>query len=143
MSVGSDIMKKDIYIYPAIFTYDENGISIEFPDLPGCLPCAKTTEEAIKNAKEAMALHLWSMEKDGEPIPEPTPVNKIHVENNQAIMLIEVYMPVYREAIENQSVKKTLTIPQWLNRLAEEKKVNFSQLLQAALKEYLGIHDRP
>jgi len=136
-------MKKDIYIYPAIFTYDEDGISIEFPDLPGCLPCAKTTEEAIKNAKEAMALHLWSMEKDGEPIPEPTPVNKIHVKNNQAIMLVEVYMPVYREAIENQSVKKTLTIPQWLNRLAEEKKVNFSQLLQAALKEYLGIHDRP
>lgn len=70
-------------------------------------------------------------------------VDKIYVKENQAIMLIEVYMPVYREAIENQSVKKTLTIPQWLNRLAEEKKVNFSQLLQAALKEHLGIHDRP
>ncbi|MCF6097722.1 type II toxin-antitoxin system HicB family antitoxin [Thermovorax subterraneus] len=136
-------MKKDVYVYPAIFTYAEDGISIEFPDLPGCLPCAKTTEEAIKNAKEAMALHLWGMEKDGDPIPEPTPVDKIHVKENQAIMLIEVYMPVYREAIENQSVKKTLTIPQWLNRLAEEKKVNFSQLLQAALKKHLGIHDRP
>lgn len=139
----SDIVKKDVYVYPAIFTYAEDGISIEFPDLPGCLPCAKTTEEAIKNAKEAMALHLWGMEKDGDPIPEPTPVDKIHVKENQAIMLIEVYMPVYREAIENQSVKKTLTIPQWLNRLAEEKKVNFSQLLQAALKKHLGIHDRP
>jgi hypothetical protein len=52
-------------------------------------------------------------------------------------------MPLYREAIENQSVKKTLTIPQWLNKLAEEKNVNFSQLLQSALKEHLGIHDRP
>nr|WP_223156833.1 type II toxin-antitoxin system HicB family antitoxin [Thermosediminibacter oceani] len=65
-------MKKDVYVYPAIFTYAEDGISIEFPDLPGCLPCAKTTEEAIKNAKEAMALHLWGMEKDGDPIPEPS-----------------------------------------------------------------------
>jgi predicted RNase H-like HicB family nuclease len=134
---------KDIYVFPAIFDYAEDGISIEFPDLPGCLPCAKTTEEAIKNAKEAMALHLWGMEKDGDPIPEPTPVDKIQVRENQAVMLIEVYMPLYREAIENQSVKKTLTIPQWLNKLAEEKNVNFSQLLQSALKEHLGIHDRP
>ncbi|MDK2880073.1 MAG: hypothetical protein PWR06_2789 [Thermoanaerobacteraceae bacterium] len=136
-------MIKDIYVFPAIFDYAEDGISIEFPDLPGCLPCAKTTEEAIKNAKEAMALHLWGMEKDGDPIPEPTPVDKIQVRENQAVMLIEVYMPLYREAIENQSVKKTLTIPQWLNKLAEEKNVNFSQLLQSALKEHLGIHDRP
>lgn len=136
-------MIKDIYVFPAIFDYAEDGISIEFPDLPGCLPCAKTTEEAIKNAKEAMALHLWGMEKDGDPIPEPTPVDKIQVRENQAVMLIEVYMPLYRKAIENQSVKKTLTIPQWLNKLAEEKNVNFSQLLQSALKEHLGIHDRP
>ncbi|AYO31262.1 type II toxin-antitoxin system HicB family antitoxin [Biomaibacter acetigenes] len=137
------LLIKDIYVFPAIFDYAEDGISIEFPDLPGCLPCAKTTEEAIKNAKEAMALHLWGMEKDGDPIPEPTPVDKIQVRENQAVMLIEVYMPLYREAIENQSVKKTLTIPQWLNKLAEEKNVNFSQLLQSALKEHLGIHDRP
>jgi predicted RNase H-like HicB family nuclease len=137
------LLVKDIYVFPAIFDYAEDGISIEFPDLPGCLPCAKTTEEAIKNAKEAMALHLWGMEKDGDPIPEPTPVDKIQVRENQAVMLIEVYMPLYREAIENQSVKKTLTIPQWLNKLAEEKNVNFSQLLQSALKEHLGIHDRP
>lgn len=136
-------MVKDIYVFPAIFDYAEDGISIEFPDLPGCLPCAKTTDEAIKNAKEAMALHLWGMEKDGDPIPEPTPVDKIQVRENQAIMLIDVYMPLYREAIENQSVKKTLTIPQWLNKLAEEKNVNFSQLLQSALKQHLGIHDRP
>lgn len=137
------LLIKDIYVFPAIFDYAEDGISIEFPDLPGCLPCAKTTEEAIKNAKEAMALHLWGMEKDGDPIPEPTPVDKIQVRENQAVMLIEVYMPLYRKAIENQSVKKTLTIPQWLNKLAEEKNVNFSQLLQSALKEHLGIHDRP
>jgi len=94
-------VKKDIYVYPAIFDYAKDGISIEFPDLPGCLPCAYTTEEAIKNAKEAMALHLWSMEKDNDPIPEPTPVDKIHIKKNQAIMLIEVYMPLHREAIES------------------------------------------
>lgn len=135
-------MKKDRYIYPAIFSYAADGITIEFPDLPGCLPCGKTNEEALKNAKEAMALHLWGIENDNEPIPEPTSIDKIELKPNQIAVLVEVFMPVYREALENQSVKKTLTIPLWLNKIAEEHHVNFSQILQAALKEYLGIHDR-
>lgn len=135
-------MKKDRYIYPAIFSYAADGITIEFPDLPGCLPCGKTNEEALKNAKEAMALHLWGIENDNEPIPEPTSIDKIELKPTQIAVLVEVFMPVYREALENQSVKKTLTIPFWLNKIAEEHHVNFSQILQAALKEYLGIHDR-
>ncbi|WP_089609719.1 type II toxin-antitoxin system HicB family antitoxin [Dehalobacterium formicoaceticum] len=135
-------MKKDYYIYPAIFDFGGDGISIEFPDLPGCIPCAKTTEEAIKNAKEAMALHLWSMEQDGDPIPDPTPVDKLRFEPNQISMLVEVNMPIYRDAIENTSVKKTLTIPQWLNRVAEENKVNFSQVLQSALKSHLSLESK-
>ncbi len=135
-------MKKDYYIYPAIFDYATDGISIEFPDLPGCFPCANSTEQAVKNAKEAMALHLWSMEEDEDIIPEPSPVDKLKLKPNQISILIEAYMPLYRSTIENLSVKKTLTIPQWLNRLAEENKVNFSQVLQSALKEYLGVDAR-
>ena len=64
-------MSKDRYSYVAVFSYEEDGISIEFPDLPGCLPCAEkdNTEEALKNAKEALGLHIWGMEQDGEEIP--------------------------------------------------------------------------
>ncbi|MBN1035800.1 UNVERIFIED_ORG: HicB family protein [Clostridium botulinum] len=131
---------KDMYVFPAIFTYDNDGISIEFPDLPGCLSCADTTHEAIKMAKEALALHLYGMEEDNENIPKDTPINNLTLLENQIPMLIEVYMPLYRTAIENQSIKKTLTIPQWLNKLAEKNEINFSQILQAALKEQLGIH---
>ncbi|ALB46229.1 type II toxin-antitoxin system HicB family antitoxin [Clostridium beijerinckii] len=132
-------MKKDYYVYPAIFSYANDGISIEFPDLPGCLPCADTTEEAVSNAKEAMGLHLFGMEEDNDPIPEPTPITKIKIESNQVLMLIEVFMPMIREAIQNEAVKKTLTIPRWLNVIAEANKINFSQVLQAALKERLNI----
>lgn len=132
-------MKKDIYVYPAIFTYADDGISIEFPDLPGCLPCADTTDEAVKNAKEAMGLHLFGMEEDNDPIPEPTEIRNLVLESNQVAMLIDVFMPLFREAIENAAVKKTLTIPFWLNKIAEENKINFSQVLQAALKERLNI----
>ncbi|MHB1391994.1 MAG: type II toxin-antitoxin system HicB family antitoxin [Clostridia bacterium] len=132
-------MKKDSYIYPAVFNYAEDGISILFPDLPGCLPCASNVDEAIHNAKEAMALHLYGMEEDNDLIPEPTSINKIELESNQAIVLVEVCMPIYREAIENEYVRKNVTLPHWLERLAENKGINFSQVLQKSLKDILGI----
>jgi len=131
--------EKDTYVFPAIFTYEEDGISIEFPDLPGCLSCADTTDEAIRMAKEALALHLYGMEEDNDKIPKDNPINNINLLKNQIPLLIEVHMPLYRTAIENQSIKKTLTIPQWLNKIAEQNKINFSQVLQSALKEQLGL----
>ena len=134
-------MQKDRYIFPAIFDYSEDGISIEFPDLPGCLPCANHTEEALKNSQEAMALHLYSMEKDGDVIPESSPITQLRTESNQAVVLVDVWMPAFRDQMENKAIKKTLTIPKWLNDLAEQKNVNFSHVLQNALKNYLGINE--
>jgi len=132
-------MKKDKYIYPAIFSYDDDGISVEFPDLPGCYTCADEIEEAIRLAKDAMGLHLYGFERDDDEIPTPSSINSIKTESNQAVMLIGTWMPVIRDIIENKAVKKTLTIPKWLNDAAEKNKVNFSHILQSALKEYLGI----
>lgn len=128
---------KDTYIFPAVFDYAEDGISIEFPDLPGCLPCADNVDEAVKNAKEALMLHLYGMEEDNEEIPEPTPINKIHLEANQAIVLTDVFMPPFREKQKMRYVKKTLSIPSWLNAEAEHYGINFSAVLQEALKQRL------
>lgn len=131
-------MFPNYYAYPAYLYYDEDGISVEFPDLPGCLPCGDTTEDALHNAKEAMGLHLYGMEQDGDEIPAPTPVRDLHPEEGGIVTLVEVFMPSIRDRAENRVVKKTLTIPAWLNREAEEAHVNFSQVLQDALKSYLG-----
>lgn len=136
-------METKYYSYPAFFYYDDDGISIEFPDLPGCLPCAHTTEEAFKNAKEALGLHLYGMEQDGDEIPKPTPVSGLRPEPNAVVTMVEVFMPAVRDKINNRYIKKTLTIPAWLNRAAEEAGVNFSQLLQESLKNYLNINPRP
>jgi predicted RNase H-like HicB family nuclease len=130
---------KNTYIYPAILNYTESGISIEFPDLPGCLPCANTSEEAAKNAKEAMGLHLWGMEKDNDLIPEPTDIADLKYTNGEIPLLVEVFMPPIRDRLNNKFVKKTLSIPQWLNAEAERAGVNFSQILQNGLKDYLHI----
>lgn len=128
---------KNYYLFPAIFTPEGNGISIEFPDLPGCLPCADTMEEGMKNAREALGLHLFGMEEDHEEIPEPSQIAEIHVQNGSVLCMIDVFMPVFRENIRRSTVKKTLTIPYWLNAEAERMGVNFSQVLQDALKNQL------
>ena len=131
---------KDRYTFIALFTFEDDGISIEFPDLPGCLSCADTQEEALYNAQEVLGLYLVGMEDDGEEIPSPTPLNKISLEKNQIPTLVQVYMPLARQQAKPVSVKKTLTIPSWLNVLAEENHINFSQLLPKALKEQLNIN---
>ncbi|HBC95495.1 MAG TPA: pilus assembly protein HicB [Clostridium sp.] len=133
-------MKKDIYTYPAIITQYKNNIGITFPDLPGCVSDANSMEEAVKNAREALALHLFGMEEDGFEIPKPSPINKLKLEENDIPLLVDVYMPLYREAIQNTSVRTTVTMPQWLKTLAEKNNINFSQVIQTALKEKLNIN---
>lgn len=132
-------MKKDTYVFPAILDFAEDGISIEFPDLPGCLPCAHSQEEALKNAREAMGLHLFGMEDDNDPIPEPTKISHIRLEPNQKVILVDVWMPVVRDRLNNKSVNRTVTVPAWLNRMAMDAQINFSQALQETLKSRLGV----
>lgn len=134
---------KNEYTFIALFEYAEDGINITFPDLPGCISCAKVnhTEEAVKNAKEALGLYLFGMEQDGEEIPESSPLNKIKIEKNCVPVLIDVFMPSVRAAAKTCFVKKTLSLPAWLAALADEKNVNCSKLFQDALKSFLGVEE--
>ncbi len=102
-----------------------------FPNLDGCFTEGDSLEEAFAMAKEAMSLWL-----NGEQAPAPTAISKITLKAGQIIMLIEVDS-IYMAQIKNRSVKKTLTIPEWLNIAAESKGINFSLTLQEALKEKL------
>ena len=135
-------MKKDSYIYPAIFDYADDGISIEFPDLPGCFSCADTDEEALYMAKDAMRGWILVSEDENYEIPEPTPLKDITLEPNQRAVLIDVCLAIYRDAYKNRAVKKTLTIPAWLNEIAEKEQINFSFVLQNALKEQLQLQNK-
>lgn len=134
---------KDRYIYPAIFSYDDDGITVEFPDLPGVVTCGSDNEEALSMSKEALSLHLYGMEEDNDVIPDPTSPNELNVSSNQVVILIDVWMPPFRSEMRNQSVKKTLTIPRWLDDVAKEHNVNYSHLLQNAIKDHLGIQNDP
>lgn len=135
-------MKND-YAFIAIFEYEDDGINISFPDLEGCFSCAEAndTDTALKNAKEALGLHLFAMEQDGETIPTPTPINKITLEKNQVPVLIDVFMPSVRAAVKTSYVKKTLSLPAWLAALADEKAVNCSKVFQNALMDFLEVKE--
>lgn len=132
---------KDRYSYVAVFTYEEDGIVIEFPDLPGCYPCADKddTEGALKNAHEALGLHIWGLEQDGEPLPEASNITQLAIQDKQVPVLISVFMPPIRERINSKFVKKTLSLPAWLAAKADEDGVNCSRIFQNALMEYLGV----
>lgn len=130
---------KDKYVYPAIFTYDDDGINIEFPDIEGCFSCADTDEEALYMAEDVLGLCLLVLEEDDEKIPEPSNLKDIKIEENQKTSLISVWMPTVRKAINNKPIKKSLIIPQWLDVMAREKDINFSYILQEGLKKELNL----
>lgn len=92
-------------------------------------------------AKDALSLHLYGIEQDVDAVPSPSDRLGISLENNERIVMVELFMPPLRDELENRAIKKTLTVPNWLNDLAEERKINFSKVLQSALKTNLGIRE--
>nr|WP_314635848.1 type II toxin-antitoxin system HicB family antitoxin [uncultured Oribacterium sp.] len=131
-------MKKNNYIYPAVFTFEEGQeIAVIFPDFD-VATSGVDEEDAFKSAKELLGLTLYSMEEDKEEIPQPSPINKLQLKKNQVSCLVDVFMPSIREAQNNKSVNRTVTLPAWLNAKSLELGVNFSQVLQEALLEKVG-----
>lgn len=123
-------------IYPAIFTYDssEKKYLVDFIDLKGCSTFGNSLVEAFAMAQDARGLYLDELIK----FPEPTTnFENIKLNNNQFINYVEIDMEDYRKKHSSKSVKKTLSIPAWLNNLCESQNINFSQVLQEELKEKL------
>lgn len=133
-------MKKiERYFYPAIFTYEDGQeIAVEFPDL-NCATSGVNDDDALLSARELLGCVLFGMEEDKEDIPEPTPLANIKTASNERAVLIDVYMPSIRQANINRSVNRTVTLPAWLNSAALEHNINFSQVLQEALKAQLHL----
>ena len=127
------------YVYPAIFTKEENGFSIRFPDLDGCFTEGDTIAEGLEMAKDALCLMLYDKEECGDVIPTASQLSDIKVEAEEFKTLIMCDTLEYRKFFDSKAVKKTLTIPNWLNNMAERQGINFSMTLQNALKQQLNI----
>lgn len=131
--------KPERYFYPAVFTYEPGQeIAVVFPDL-NVATSGVNDDDALMSARELLGCVLYGLEEDNEQIPAPTPLTQVRAGENERTALIDVYMPSIRQAQINRSVSRTVTLPAWLNSAALEKGVNFSQVLQDALKAQLHV----
>ncbi len=121
--------------YPLII-HNEDGYWGEFPDLDGCNAQGETINDIVEDAQKALELHLLSMLLDEEAPKAPSDPTSLKVDKNSFVALISAEVNPSQEA---KSTRKNVTLPVWMNRLAEEKRINFSQTLQEALIEKLGL----
>ena len=129
------------YAYPAIFTPEEDGgYSVRFPDLEGCFTCGDDMADALFMAEDALALVLYGYESDARTIPAPSKAEDLELAPGEFVNAVACDTLEYRKRFNNKAVKKTLTIPEWLNEAAISMNINFSQVLQDALIQKVGMH---
>ncbi|MCL2046112.1 MAG: type II toxin-antitoxin system HicB family antitoxin [Oscillospiraceae bacterium] len=128
------------YSYPAVFEKEkEGGYSIYFPDIDGCYTQAEDIANGIENASDALCLMLYELEREGKPIPKSSSIKSIIANDEDIITLIACDTMFYKNYFEGKSVKINATIPLWLKEAGEKHNVNFSQILQNGVREYLNL----
>ena len=132
-------------IYPVVVEKAEGGsIGMYFPDFPGTAILSIDIVDGIRRAKEMLANLVLEREEQEQQLPQPSDPESIELlEASDRIVFIEVYLPPYRNEAANKAVTKNCTLPKWLRDAGEEAGINFSQLLQASVKEALGITQPP
>jgi predicted RNase H-like HicB family nuclease len=133
------------YVYPAVFYEEEGKISVIFPDLGNLATFGDNVADAMRMAQDACGLHLFTALRDGDSLPAPSPLSEINpaailkefemesAAESAFVNMVLVDMTEYARQHSDKAVKKTLSIPMWLNTLCEEKSINFSKVLQDAL----------
>ncbi len=125
-------MKK--LFYPALFhKAEEGGFWVSFPDIPECLTQGDDMTQAYEMAVEALGLALVCREKEQQPFPPISDPTEITPNPDSFLVVIEFDMLAYKKRTSSRAVKKTLSIPEWLNEAAMAMDLNFSQILQEAL----------
>jgi predicted RNase H-like HicB family nuclease len=129
-----------LYAYPAVFTADGNGWEVSFPDVDNAFTAADTLEQAILEAQYVLEDIMYFRERDKDEIPKPTPLDEVERKPGEVVQIIVACMPETRRRYSEKSVKKTLTIPAWMeDELKKREDINVSQLLQFAIKQELRM----
>lgn len=126
------------FYYPAILhKEEEGGYSVWLYDVDGCISQGETVAEAVENIKDALGLFYEEAQEGNLVLPVPSHVEDIKTESGEFVAIVEFAPDEYLEKNSSRAVKKTLSIPAWLNSMAEAQKINFSAVLQSALVEKL------
>lgn len=134
------------YVYPVIFTQTKSSVLIEVSDMD-ILTEGTDLENAIDMARDAIGLKGIAMQDDGEEIPKPSKLEELHIEDGTfadegkgIISLVDIDFDVYRRKVDNRTVRRNVTLPNWLNQEAEEANLNVSRVLQDALMQKLNVY---
>ena len=127
------------YAYPAVFTKEDDGITVTFPDVEGCITCGQTMAESMLMAEDALAMMLAEKIVSYQDLNEPSKPEMIHTDSNQIVNMIACDTEHYERKFNKKVVKKSVSIPKWLNDEALKKNINFSEVLKNALLEILEI----
>ncbi len=126
------------YVFPAIFEKNnDNSYTITFPDLPGCISEGKSLSNAIDMAEKALSQWIEYLLAEKETIPNPSDTKSIIILKNQFVNLIRA------EIRDNRAVRRTVSIPGWLDIKATDAGISLSKVLQDALKTQLNVPDKP
>lgn len=127
------------YVYPAILTQEDDGIIVSFPDVEGARADGATMEEALENADDVLNLMLLTMEeKHMDPKP-PTPIASLDVPKGSTVALVRSDTFAYSKKVDTRDIRKSVSIPAWMDSLAREHNLNFSNVLQNAICRELNI----
>ena len=127
------------YVYPALFTTEDDSIIVTFPDLDDTFTDGATMQEAFENAEDVLNLMLWNREEEKKEIPLPSPPKQITVPQGATLAMIKADTLAYRKMHDTKTIRRSITIPSWLDTLARERNINFSQLMQNAIRRECGI----
>ena len=127
------------YYYPAIFSKEGKGYNVSFPDLEGCLTCGDDLKDALEMAEDVLSCYLCDLEIADKNIPPASNAESIKTKKDEFVNYIICDTDAYKRKYKTVSVKKTLTIPEWLNEAAIVRNVNFSQVLQDALMQKINL----
>ena len=127
------------YVYPAILTQEDDGIIVSFPDVEGARTDGATMEEALENADDVLNLMLLTMEEKHMNIKPPTPIASLDVPKCSTVALVRADTLAYSKKVDTRAVRKSVSIPAWMDTLAREHNLNFSNVLQNAICRELNI----
>jgi predicted RNase H-like HicB family nuclease len=130
----------DLYAYPAIFSTDGDGWEVHFPDLDNCFTAADTLEEAIIEARFVLEDVMYLREKEHDEIPTPSKLEDVEAKKGEVVQLVVAMMTEVRREHSQKAVKKTLTIPAWMeDEVKKHSELNISLLLQNAIRHELNL----
>lgn len=127
------------YVYPAIITPENDGFLVYFPDIDGTHTDGTTIEEALDNAEDVLNLMLMTMEDEGMEIKKPTAITDLKMPAGSTVSLVRADTLAYRRKVDTRAVRKSVSVPAWMDSLVKINNINLSNLLQNAIRKELNL----